>query len=225
MPPNQHRYPAGPGAPRHARLSSAQLGPRGRAVTLTAADGGAAPAAARGCPSRGPALAAAPRIAALRKGRRGKEPGAAIDTAPGPLLKGQPGPAEGGRAPGTPPGLGKPARSRSRRHTRRRPPGRQRRRFAHRVHARPFALAATDRSPTETGASRARLGQGAYRPGIHPCINSSTALRSALCSEQHSPRARMQLTFKGHVCPHSCKCCLLVGTSFTQAFLHGQVYP
>lgn len=80
-------------------------------------------------------------------------------------------------------------------------------------------------SPTETGASRARLGQGAYRPGIHPCINSSTALRSALCSEQHSPRARMQLTFKGHVCPHSCKCCLLVGTSFTQAFLHGQVYP
>lgn len=44
VPPNQHRYPAGPGAPRHARLSSAQLGPRGRAVTLTAADGGAAPA-------------------------------------------------------------------------------------------------------------------------------------------------------------------------------------
>lgn len=46
---------------------------------------GAAAAAARGCPSRGPALAAAPRIAALRKGRRGKEPGAAIDTALGPL--------------------------------------------------------------------------------------------------------------------------------------------
>ena len=79
--------------------------PRGRPLgAALAAVGGAAPAAARGCPSRGPALAAAPRIAALRKGRRGKEPGAAIDTAPGPLLKGQPVPPGHRRAWGSRPG-------------------------------------------------------------------------------------------------------------------------
>lgn len=43
------------------------------------------PAAAHGAARRGPALAAALRIAVLRKGWRGKERGAAIDTALGPL--------------------------------------------------------------------------------------------------------------------------------------------